>query len=197
VGGRRRSDANLGLSQNFATNRRPSVGLLHAVIPGAISINPTTGVPTSTPATFMPVPVVAWDSGGIFVSAFYPGAPAIPPNANDALGNPQPNGLPAVPAGWYQLNLTSGGAVTNTFGAAGIGLGENASLVVDAANQVTVAWDGILGAGAAANFEIMASRWTIQDPLFRSMISLLVYPGKSSACRSTSLIRSYKSLDEQ
>ncbi|HZE99504.1 MAG TPA: hypothetical protein VE981_21040, partial [Planctomycetota bacterium] len=143
------SATNLGISQNFASNRRPAVGLLQAVVPGIVTINPTNGQPISSPATFPIVPVVAWDSGQIYVSAFYPGAPAIPPVGAAP-------GLPAVPAGWYQLGKAGGINVTSTFNAnLFIGFGQNSSLVVDGLNQVTVAWDGVLG----NNVEIQASRW--------------------------------------
>lgn len=152
------SATGLGISANLSFNALPSIGQLRAVVPGIVTVDPTTGAPVSSPATHPIVPVVAWQSGGvgpIYCSAFYPGAPAVPPNALN------PTGFPAVPAGWYQLHITGNGQnVSNTFDPnLTVGTGEHPQLVVDSLNQVTIVWSGI--PPLATNNEIFASRWTL------------------------------------
>lgn len=149
----------LGLSGSFGSNQHPAVGLLAGVVPAEITFD-SNGNPITSPATHVVCPVVAWESsaGGIYCSAFYPGAPAIP-----SLGGAPP--LPSVPAGWYQLGSPGGVNVNkDLFNQAlvvdgGTG-GSYPSLVVDGNNQVTIAWES----AASGNFEIYATRWTLNPP---------------------------------
>jgi hypothetical protein len=150
------SGSKLGVPGTFFVSVHPSVGVLRGVIPGTVSVDGN-GVVTSTPSVPTSCPVVAWDSGdvngSIFVSAFYPGAPAIP-----AFGGTQ--SIPAVSAGWYNLGALNGAGVTSntdSFGFFSPGSGEYPALVVDPQNQVTVAWQGVSG----NNYDIFAARWTL------------------------------------
>jgi hypothetical protein len=136
-----------GLFSTFTPCLHPSAGGMTGVIPGTVTTDPTTGVTTSTPATFVTCPVVAFDnpySGNhqIYCIVFYPGAPAQPKS------NTFPNGLPAVPDGWYQMGLPNGLNVAkntifpnNTISQTPPGHeAQYPSLVVDDQNRVSIAW---------------------------------------------------------
>ena len=117
------SASKFGVPGTFFGAVHPSVGVLRGVIPGTVSVDGN-GVVTSTPSIPISCPVVAWDQGvvdgNIFVSAFYPGAPAIP-----AFGGNQ--SIPSVSAGWYNLGAPNGAGVTantDAFGPFSPGVGE-------------------------------------------------------------------------
>lgn len=140
-----------GLSTSLGSNFHPSIAIMAGVVPGQVSIDATTGLPISQPPSFPDIPVVTWSAGGnIVASAFYPGAPAIPPVP--AIPG---SGRVAVPAGWYPLGTFNGtGVVAGDVLA--INGGDYPSIVVDSSNRPAIAYENT-GAG---NYEILVSRWT-------------------------------------
>lgn len=165
------SATNTGVSGTSGPAEHPSVGFLQAVVPGQVTVNPQTGATSSEPPKFLDVPVVCWDefqTGGsqIYCRAFYPGAPAIPPNTFTGF-----LGEPAVPAGWYQMGLPGGIGTSATliFPFASIsqtpagGLAERPSLVVDDFNNISIAWQDTRD----GNYEIYLAKWLHAGFLFQ------------------------------
>jgi hypothetical protein len=146
--------------------QHPSVGILQGIIPGTVTTNPSTGLVSSTPSQSVLCPVVAYDSTQeagtqIYCMAFYPGQPAHP--ADPATVALFPLGQAAVPAGWYQMGLPGGLGVDSTFrfpfnSASQTPSGSVAlypSMVVDATNQVAVAWHDTRD----GNYEIYCAKY--------------------------------------
>jgi hypothetical protein len=151
-----------GVLSTFTPCQHPSVGGVTGIIPGTITTDVTTGVTTSTPAIDVDCPVVAFDNPyfgnhQIFCYLHYPGAPAQPQSAVF------PNGLPAVPSGWYQMGSANGSFVSkgtvNGFTISQTLPGHEAqypTLVVDDDNRVAIAWQD----SAAGVFEIYFKNFT-------------------------------------
>lgn len=155
------SATNTGVSGNLASNQHPSVGFMNGVVPGLVTVNPTTGAVTSSPPTFVDCPVVAWNSGSVYCNVFYPGQQAVPPGGPDPnTGGASANGLAAVPAGWYQLGTLNGAGVGKFSANASVdGLVSGAefpSLVVDSMNRPAIAYHS----PETGNFEVYVHRWT-------------------------------------
>jgi hypothetical protein len=151
------SATDVGISGNGGGNAHPSVGVMQAIVPGAVTFDDN-GNPISTQGSRPEIPVVAWDGvGGVYCSAFYPGAPALPPNP--AVPN---SARVAVPAGWYQFGTVNGALLDPTKFNASIVVsgGRFPSLVVDSLNQPAIAFEGVSG----ASIDILVARWASSTP---------------------------------
>jgi len=149
------SGSGQGVSFQFSPAQHPTVTGVWSVIPGVITINPVTGVTTTTPAQIIHSPVVAYDlpfngATQIVCQLYYPGAPA-----QTALG------LPSVPEGWYSLGPVNGQGVSD-IGVVSISntpsgaLSQYPSLSLDGQINFSIAWQDTRN----GNYEIYFMQYT-------------------------------------